>query len=71
MIKVAYEIVAAEVDKLYQKEFPPGAHHAIEDHCEFIATFIESCGWKLEEYMAEYIHRGLKEFLPPDLKEQN
>jgi hypothetical protein len=76
MTKVPYEVLALEVDKLYQKQFPSSsdpdfALKEIEEHCEYIATFIESCGWNLEEYIQEYIHRGLKEFLPPDTKEQN
>lgn len=72
MNKVPYEVLALEVDKLYQKEFIHGDHASIDEHLKFIETFIESCGWEVEEYMAEYIHRGLKAYLPPtDLKEQN
>lgn len=60
--KIPYEILAIQIDKLYQKEFPEGADRAIEDHCEYIATFIEASGWTLEDYMHEYITRGLEEF---------
>ena len=70
-MKIPYEVLALEVDKLYQKEFGPSDHTSIEEHLKFIETFIESCGWEVEEYMAEYIHRGLKEYLPTDHTKDN
>lgn len=69
--KVSYEILTAEVDKLYQKQIPIGNNQAIEQHCEFIASFIESCGWTVEEYFEEFFNRNLKEFFPPPYKELN
>lgn len=70
-MKISYEIVATEVDKLYQKDFPDGAHKAIEEHCEFISVFIESCGWTVEEFVEEYVHRGLEEYLEKNPQLQN
>lgn len=66
MNKVAYELVAIEVDKLYGKTFAPDApHKEIEEHCEYIAKYIESCGWDTDDYMSEYISRAAKEYLEP------
>ena len=47
--RIPYEVMALEVEKLYQKDFPPH-DPAITAHCEFIAEFIRSCGWTEEEY---------------------
>lgn len=57
-VKVPYEVMALEVEKLYQKEFPDTALTQIEEHCEFIATFIESCGWTTEEYLQRWMHES-------------
>lgn len=48
--KVPFEILFLEVEKLYQKQFPPGAYKAIEEHCEYISQFIEACGWSIDQY---------------------
>lgn len=56
MNKVPYPILAIEVDKLYDKEFPPGtSDNEIERHCEFIAEFIRACGWTEDEYILRYV----------------
>lgn len=66
MTKIVYEQVAIEVDKLYGKTFPPGTpNKEVEDHCEYIAKYIESCGWDTDEYMSEYIKRAAQEYLEP------
>ena len=70
-MKIAYEILALEVDKLYSEKISSNDVKAIDDHLAYIETFIESCGWEVDEYMREYTHRGLKEYLTPDNKEQN
>lgn len=70
MIKISYEILAAQVDLLYATQFQDTQIKEIEEHCEYIATFIEACGWSIDEYMYEYIHRGLEQFFP-NLKDQN
>lgn len=48
-VKVPYEVMALEVEKLYRKEFEPH-DPAIPAHCEFIGQFIRSCGWTEVEY---------------------
>jgi predicted nuclease of restriction endonuclease-like RecB superfamily len=68
--KVAYEVMALEVDKLYPPYYVLKPDETIEQHLMDIEAFIESCGWTTEEYLSEYIHRGLKDlFLDP--KEMN
>lgn len=53
-LKVSYEIMAYEVEKLYQKDIPPH-DPAIVAHCEFIAEFIKACGWTEESYFDRWI----------------
>lgn len=70
-LKVPYEQVYEQWDKLYEKQFPQGTPDSvIEKHCEDIADFVESCGWTVEEFMEEYMHRALEQYFP-DPKKQN
>ena len=69
-LKVPYEVLALEIDKLYPPHYDLKQDETLEDHLEYIHTFIESCGWTVEEYMEEYIHRGL-DGLFPDPSKQN
>jgi hypothetical protein len=57
--KIPYEIMAYQVELLYQKDFPPH-DAAITAHCEFIAEFIKSCGWTEDEYFDRWIQEGDK-----------
>ena len=61
MIKLSYEQVLLEVEKLYQVKFNDDEVEAINKHCNFISTYIEACGWDVDEFMEQYIHRGLLE----------
>lgn len=63
-LKVPYETLALEVEKLYPPHYVLKPGESIEQHLMDIEGFIESCGWTTEEYMAEYIHRSLKELFP-------
>ena len=59
MSKIAYEIVALEVEKLYSKTFNDSQEKEIAEHCEFIANFIESCGWDADDFL--YIDHHMNE----------
>jgi hypothetical protein len=50
-MKIPYEILAVEVERLYSIEFPDGADKQIEEHCEKIAALITGAGWDEEEYI--------------------
>jgi len=68
MNKISYEILVVEVDKLYRKEFAPGTkEEVIAEYCEYIATFIESCGWKTDDFVLKYVTDGLKDLNPPKI----
>ncbi len=55
-MKIDYNIIAIEVEKLYAKEFPIGTpEKEIAKYCDFISSFIEKCGWTIEEYTYRYI----------------
>jgi hypothetical protein len=61
MLKLPFDYVDREVDKLYQKEFDSSEVDAINKHCEFIADFIRACGWTEDEYI-----RAMFRFEPLD-----
>lgn len=48
--RIPFCVVSLEVEKLYQRKFPVGNEKAITEHCEYISTFIEACGWQIDEY---------------------
>jgi hypothetical protein len=54
-MRVPYEILADNVEKLYQKQFDENDTAAIEEHITYIEKFIESCGWSIEEYMERWL----------------
>lgn len=49
MRKLPYEYVVRELDKLYEKQFLESDIDGVNAHCEFIHSFIESCGWSCQE----------------------
>lgn len=51
-MKLPFEYVAREVDKLYDKSFEQSEVNAINEHCEFIRDFIHACGWSEDELLA-------------------
>lgn len=55
MQKIPYPVLALQVEILYEKKFPEGNNQAIQDHCEYIAKFIESCGWSVEDYFDRWM----------------
>ena len=66
-MKVDYNIMAIEVEKLYAKVFPPDTpEKEIADHCEYIAKYIEACGWSTDDYLYESYTR-LPNLNPPKI----
>lgn len=63
-LKVKYEVMALEVDKLYPPHYVLKPGETIEQHLMDIEAFIESCGWTTEEYLSEYIHRAVDQLFP-------
>lgn len=63
-LKVPYEVLALEVDKLYPPHYVLKPGETIEQHLLDIESFIESCGWTPEEYLEEYIHRAVDSLFP-------
>lgn len=63
-LRVPYEVMAVEVDKMYPPHYVLKPNETIEDHIMDIHNFIESCGWTTEEYLEEYIHRAVDELYP-------
>jgi len=40
-----------QVDSLFQKEFDPTDTKGINEHCDYIRDFIESCGWDVSSFI--------------------
>lgn len=63
-LRVPYEVMAVEVDKMYPPHYVLKPGETLDDHLMDIESFIESCGWTTEEYLEEYIHRMVDELFP-------
>jgi len=67
-MKILYDILSPVIDSLYEKTFSKDtSEEEISKYCEFIAETIESAGWTTDEYMLEYMSRGLPELNPPTI----
>lgn len=55
--RIAFDIVAVEIEKLYQRDANSMTDEQVNDHCQFIAEFIRSCGWDETDYWAEWSRR--------------
>ena len=69
-LKVPFEVLLVEVEKLYPPYYQLKPGETIEQHLMDIEMFIESCGWTTEEFLNEDIHR-MVDSLFPDPKKQN
>jgi hypothetical protein len=54
-MKVPYEILAEQVEKLYAKQIDESDDAAIEAHITYIEKFIEACGWEPNEYLERWL----------------
>jgi hypothetical protein len=48
-MKVQFNILSLEVEKLYQKQL--SSEKEIDQHIEFIHDFVVSCGYTWDEYL--------------------
>lgn len=51
--RISYEILALQMEQLWNKNFESADVQSINSHCEYMQNFIEACGWKIDDY----IHR--------------
>jgi hypothetical protein len=61
-MKTSFHILEPQVNKLYEKEFDSNDIESINNHCESIAQFIESCGWNVEDYIRAMFRDELLNF---------
>jgi hypothetical protein len=69
MIRIQYEILAMNVDKMYPPYYVLKPGETIDEHLLDVETFIYSCGWTPEQYLEEYIHRAVEEYFPNPAKQ--
>lgn len=55
MKKIAYEVLAPQVEALYSVKFRDDQLKEIEDHCMKIQAMIEASGWDLDEYLQRWL----------------
>jgi hypothetical protein len=51
MKRVSYELVALEMEKLWSVQIDYRNETAMEDHCNLLRGFVESCGWTVDDYV--------------------
>lgn len=56
-MKVQFEIVALEVEKMYSKEIHESNLIAIQEQTELIQEFIESCGYDVDTFFLRWFRR--------------
>jgi len=59
MKTMRYELVAIEMEKLWNIQIDPLDEAAMEKHCDLLRSFVESCGWSVDDYI-----RRMMNFLP-------
>jgi len=50
-VKIPFDQLYIEVDKLYRKEFSANDSKGINAHCEFIGEFIRAAGYTEDEFI--------------------
>jgi hypothetical protein len=54
MTKLPYDVLAIQIEKLFEKEMPDNDEE-IDQHCQLIDAFIEAAGWNVEEYFERWM----------------
>ena len=60
--KMQFELLEHQIGQLLEVDFCDTDNRSIQNHCKYIAEYIESCGWTEEDYHREFVKRGLAEF---------
>jgi hypothetical protein len=60
-MKQPYSYVSREMDKLYSKKFSENDLVSINNHCEFIVSFLHACEWTEDEYIQAMFDSDLSE----------
>lgn len=50
-MKIPYEVVAVQMEKLWSMEIDPTNENQMNDHCDLLRSFVESCGWNVDDYI--------------------
>lgn len=51
MKKIPYEMVAVEMEKLWNIKIDPSDVEGMNNHCDLLRGFVESCGWEIDHYI--------------------
>lgn len=54
-MKLSFEQVSIQVDKLYDQVIPLDDLEAIGEQCQLIDSLIEGCGWQVNEFWERWI----------------
>lgn len=50
-MKIPYEIVSLEVNKMFLKDPEKMSQKEITENCNKISSFLDACGWDEEEFI--------------------
>ena len=53
MLKIQFEIVFLEVERMRVHSMNLKSDLEIENHCKFVANYIQCCGWEENEFWEE------------------
>jgi len=51
MKRIPFEIVEIQLNKMINDGFSLKEEKDINNHCEYMTQFVESCGWSIEDYI--------------------
>ena len=51
-MKVPFEVVDIEIDKIFSSELDPDDPFAVDKQIKLVRELVEACGWDEEEYIA-------------------
>lgn len=53
MIKIPFEILSIQVEKIYNQEINTNDLTAINKQAEYVCDFVEACGWSWDDFLNE------------------
>lgn len=51
MKRLPYAMVAIEMEKLWSVQIDPSDIDSVNNHCDLLRGFVESCGWDVDDYI--------------------
>jgi|HubBroStandDraft_5_1064220.scaffolds.fasta_scaffold40794_5 hypothetical protein len=62
-MRVQFEVVDLAIAQMYN-DVDYSTTDKIDAHCQMVESFLEACGYTVDEYLEQMLEHGLQEFLP-------